>query len=82
MDKEFKSKERTLEILKIDDEIADERRSIAEKKAMEAEMKKQYGSGWRKILGFTKHLKPNLETMHDLYSLGDTPVGGLTRRRD
>jgi len=51
MDKQLANKERELERLRVDNEMETQRAEIAQKKAVEAEMKKKYGSNWRKILG-------------------------------
>ena len=75
MDKTIKSKERELEIRKIDSEIAQEKTTTAERRALEAEAKKKYGRDWRKILGMLK-VKTDQETIQDLY------VGGLGHLRE
>lgn len=63
-------KERELDKLTIEDEIMDKRVSIAQKKAIEKEAKAKYGRDWRKILGYVRALKPNMEVIHDLYGMG------------
>lgn len=70
MDEELKKKEKVLERLKVDDDIAGERVSIAQKKALEHQAKKQYGRDWKKILGVVKSLRVDRETMHDLHGMG------------
>ena len=54
MDKQLSEKEKQLERARIDNDIATQRAEIAQKKAVEAEMKKKYGTNWRKILGVGK----------------------------
>lgn len=68
MDNTLKNKEKTLERLKIEDEIQSERTSIAEKKALEREMKKKYGRDWKHILGFAGGLL-SPEAKQNLYSV-------------
>jgi len=69
MDAELKRKERILARLEVDDDIADRKRSIAEKKALEAQAKKTYGKDWKQILyGAMKNMKPNADTIHTLYA--------------
>ncbi len=69
MDDILKEKEKTLERLHVDKEIASEEAAIAEKKALEAKLKKEYGTNWKKILGVVKGIKPNREAIQDLYSV-------------
>ena len=69
MDEQLKDRERTLERLRVDDEIAGERMNIAQKRAVEREMKQKYGRDWKKILGYVGKLKPNREAIQDLYSV-------------
>lgn len=61
----LEGRERELELLSVEDEIADKRRAIAEKKALEKEAKRRYGRNWRKIIG---SIKPNPEAIQTLYS--------------
>jgi len=67
MDKELMAKQKGLEILEIEDEVESKRLSIAQKKAVEAELKAKYGTlaKAKQVLGF---IKINSETMHTLYS--------------
>jgi len=70
MDSMLRKKEQKLEHLKIDSEIAEERASIAQKKAYEREMKSKYGSDWKKILGVVKtSIRPNREAIQDLFAI-------------
>lgn len=74
MDDAIKNKERQLEKLEVDDELATKRLSISQKKAMEREAKQKYGRDWKKILGGAlKSIRPNQERVQDLYSMG---IGG------
>jgi len=75
VDKTIKNKERELEIKKIDSEIAQERATTEERRALEREAKQKYGKDWRKILGMLK-IKTDQETIQDLY------VGGLGHLRE
>jgi len=75
MDADILKKEKSLEGLTVEDQIEDKRLSIAQKKAIEAELKNKYGSGWKKIFGV---LKVNRETIHDLYAI-DPSLRDLTR---
>jgi hypothetical protein len=45
------AKEKELEGLEIEVDIADKRKELAEKRAIIAQLKRQYGSDWRKVLG-------------------------------
>ena len=86
MDSMLRQKERKLEGLRIDNEIAEERAGIAEKKAIERDMKKKYGPDWKKILGIVRGIKPNREAIQDLYTLNpelrdlNKPGGGKRLR--
>lgn len=64
-DSRLEGRERELEILQVEDEIADRRRAIAEKKALERAAKRQYGRNWRKVIG---SIKPNPEAIQSLYA--------------
>lgn len=66
----IKEKEEELQELEVDYEIAKKRSEIAERKALEHEMKKKYGRDWKKILGWAKGLRPNKEVIEDLYIAG------------
>lgn len=70
MGDQIREKERELAELEVDKEIATTKADIAEKRALEHEMKKKYGRDWRKILGWAKGLRPNKEVIEDLYVLG------------
>jgi uncharacterized membrane-anchored protein YhcB (DUF1043 family) len=72
MDSRLKSKEKELELKKVENEIETQRAEISQKKALEAEMKQRYGSDWKKILGMVGKglsMKTNAEKAHDLYSV-------------
>ena len=81
MGSELVKKERLLDELEVDDEIESKRVSIAQKKAVEREMKRKYGRDWKKVLGLVGKLKPNREAIQDLYSFNpelkelNRPVG-------
>lgn len=66
----IKEKEQELAELDVDYEIAKKRSDIAERRALEHEMKKKYGRDWKKILGWAKGLRPNKEVIEDLYLAG------------
>jgi len=66
----IKEKEEELAELEVDYEIAKKRSDIAERKALEHEMKKKYGRDWKKIIGWAKGLRPNKEVIEDLYIAG------------
>ena len=63
----IRDKEEELSELEVDLEIASKKTAIAEKKALEHEMKSKYGRDWKKIMGWAKGLKPNKEVIEDLY---------------
>lgn len=70
MDSKLKSKEKQLELAKVENEIETQRAEIAQKKALESEMKKKYGNDWRKIIGYVgKSFGTNAEKAHSLYSV-------------
>lgn len=77
---EIRYKERQLEAARLDNQIAGERSEAAQKKALEAEMKKRYGKGWRKFLG----IGVKADVVQSLYSydssLKDLAVPGSRRR--
>lgn len=76
MEEDIKKKERYLEHLSMDNQIEDQKLSLAQKKALEAEAKKKYGPGWRKILGY---LKPNMDSVHSMYASGVGDLKDLSR---
>ena len=67
MDKEIMQHQKNLEVLSITDQEEEKKVSIAQKKAIEEELKSKYGTlaKAKKILGFV-HL--NSDTIHTLYS--------------
>lgn len=72
MDSRLKSKEKELELKKVENEIESQKAEIAQKKALEADMKQRYGNDWKKILGMVGKglaMKTNAEKAHDLYSV-------------
>ena len=84
----LKDREKRLEESKVDEELASSRARIAERKVMESEMKKREGSGWRKVWGMVKSIKPDEEKVSDYYAGGfgdlrdlSDPRGGFRRRR-
>ena len=72
MDKDLLNKERTLERVKVDNEIETNRAEIAQKKAVEKELKHKYGRDWRKLLGL------NTAGLQDYYAL-DPSLRDLSR---
>jgi len=77
MDSKLKAKEKQLELVKVENEIETARAEIAQKKALESEMKKKYGTDWRKIIGYVgKSFGTNQEKAHSLYSV-DTSLRDL-----
>lgn len=74
MEEDVKGKERELEKLSVEDDIQTRRVSISQKKALVREAKRKYGRDWKKILGGAfKAVRPNQETIQDMYSMG---IGG------
>ena len=68
-DKELREKERILESLGVEENIAERRRSIAEKKALEKDAKARHGSNWKKIVGnVSGSIRPNMEAVQNLYA--------------
>jgi len=67
MDTEIKEKEKRISIEELEEEDLTHQTSIEEKKARIRELKHQYGSGWRKALGWIKSLKVDKETARNLY---------------
>jgi len=74
IDPEVRDKERKIEKMRLTSEELDQEREIEEKKAAIREAKRAYGRDWKKILGFAKGLRPNMEVVHDMYS---TDLGHL-----
>lgn len=71
MNEDIRRKERLLEKLSVEDEVATRNLSIAEKKRQEKEAKRAYGKDWRKIIGGAlRSIKPNQEKIQDMYSMG------------
>lgn len=66
-------KERELELLELDDQIASKKYSIAEKKRMEKEARRQYGRNWRKVLGVIGDIRVNPTAIQTLYSANPNP---------
>ena len=62
-------KERKLASLEVDKRISEERRAIAEQKALEKKMKKGEGKDWKKMLGVVKGLGANKEALQNLYAI-------------
>ena len=75
----IRDKEEELSELEVDLEIASKKTAIAEKKALEHEMKSKYGRDWKKILGWAKGIKPNREAIEDLYMAGGKSSGDSMR---
>ena len=75
----IRDKEEELSELEVDLEIAKKKADIAERKALEHEMKKKYGRDWKKILGWAKGIKPNKEVIEDLYIAGGKSGGNSMR---
>lgn len=70
MDREAENKERFLDRLKVDEEIAQTKKSIAEQKALERQANKVEGRDWKKMfLGAARSIKPNREAIMDLYAV-------------
>lgn len=76
----IRDKEEELSELEVDLEIASKKTAIAEKRALEHEMKKKYGRDWKKILGWAKGIKPNKQVIEDLYMAGGKPDTDSMRR--
>lgn len=69
MDKDVMKRERDLELLEVDDQIAERRMSISQKKAIEKEMRAKHGRNWRQVLGLVGKLRVSSDSMQDLYSV-------------
>ena len=77
MDSRLKAKEKELELKKVENEIETAKAEIAQKKALEAEMKARYGTDWKKIIGYVgKSFGTNQEKAHSLYAV-DTSLRDL-----
>ena len=68
MSDELLEKEKKLESIKIDNDIETQKAEIAQKKAIEARMRREYGTDWKKILGMLRP-KASAERLHDLYAI-------------
>lgn len=70
MDELIKRKERELDKLAVEDEIATKRVSLAQKRALEKSARAQYGRDWKKVLGLVGKVKVNKDTMQTMHGLG------------
>ncbi len=68
--------EKDLEYLKLEREICTEEATIQERKVVISELKKQYGTDWRKILGAGK--LPSLSTLRGFLRGSKQGLEGLT----
>lgn len=68
MDAEMREKERAIERLALDEEVESKKKTIAELQALKREAKRKYGSNWKQILGIIGSLKPNMDSVHTLYT--------------
>lgn len=65
----LEEKETLLEKLSVEEEIEEKRMSIARKKALEREAKKEYGSNWKSVVyGAIKNVKVDKEALQTLYT--------------
>lgn len=67
---DFKSRERTIEGLKLESEELDQRSKTEEKKALIREYKHKYGRDWGRYFRWAKSLRVDKETMEDLHGMG------------
>jgi len=77
----FSKKEKELELAKLEDETAGVKASIAQRKALEREAKKTEGKDWKKVLGLVGKIKPDMETIHTLYSFNAPALREGTKPR-
>lgn len=70
MDKKLADYERKLEEKKLESELAEQDRHIAESRAAARDMKAKHGKDWKKILGVVGSVRPNQEKMQDMLALG------------
>ncbi len=70
MDSILRDKEQKLERLAVDEQIADKKSKIAERRKLEKGFKKGEGRDWKKILGVARGLKPDQEVIQTLYAAG------------
>jgi len=67
MDEKEKELEKKLSLSELEDEELDHELSKTAKKARIKELKRQYGSDWKKVLGWVKSLRVDKETARNLY---------------
>jgi DNA repair ATPase RecN len=65
--------ERKLDRLSVEDEVVGKEMSIAQKKAVIAEMKKKYGRDWRKMIHVSGDLKHEMTALGQEYRSLNTP---------
>lgn len=70
MNSNIRGQERKLELLRVENEVAGEEVSLAQKKALIREAKQKYGRDWKKVLGLAKGIRINSEAVQNLHSLG------------
>lgn len=74
---EIREAEKKAEFLKARNEVEDQELSLAQKKHLIKQLKKEEGADWKQTLlgaakGAVKSLKVNKETLHTLHSMGGT----------
>lgn len=67
MDEEVREREKSISMTELEDEELGQEVSVAEKKARIRELKRTYGPGAKKVLGWIKSLKVDKETARNLY---------------
>ena len=67
MDKEAREIEKRISLRELEDEDLTYQMSVEEKKARIKELKRTYGSGWKKALNWMKSLRVDKETARNLY---------------
>ena len=65
MDRDLIEREKKLERVKLDKDIATEEAEIAQRKAVIKDMKAKHGRDWKKIL----NIHPKKDTLQDMYAI-------------
>lgn len=74
MDDSREERIKSIEGLRLENEEADQRATLAERKAIEREAKQRYGRDWKSVLGVAgravRSVHVDADAMHDLYGMG------------
>lgn len=69
MDDLMKEKEKNISNLEIKEEELSHELSVEEKKRLIRQARQDGGKNWKKIFGIFRSVKPDMDTVHDLYGM-------------